>query len=103
MTEHDRASAAHDEGRDNTTDLASATGWHQDPYGRNDSRWISAGRPTRLVRDGDVTSNDDPPAEPFDGALVALDEVPVQHETVRAGEDTDPKLGPILIVYNSSM
>ena len=88
-----------------TTDpeLESATGWYQDPYGVHELRWISAGAATRLVRDGDVNSSDVPPAEPFGGPLVAPDEVPVSHETVRAGDDADPRIGPIMIVYNSSM
>lgn len=84
-------------------DQGSATGWYQDPYRRHELRWISGGSPTRLVRDGDVTSNDDPPAEPFEGPLVAAAGVPQEYETVRAGEDADPRIGPIQIVYNSSM
>jgi hypothetical protein len=84
-------------------ELGSATGWYQDPYRLHELRWISSGRATRLVRDGDVNSSDVPPAEPFEGPLVAADEVPVRYETVRAGENGDPRIDPILIVYNSSM
>ena len=29
-------------------------GWYTDPYGRHEARWMSAGTPTRLVRDGEV-------------------------------------------------
>ncbi|MFZ0251224.1 MAG: hypothetical protein WAL61_14860 [Acidimicrobiales bacterium] len=36
-------------------------GWYTDPFGRHDARWMSAGIPTRLVRDGDRESYDDPP------------------------------------------
>jgi hypothetical protein len=36
-------------------------GWYTDPYGSHDARWMSAGRPTKLVRDGDVESYEDPP------------------------------------------
>jgi hypothetical protein len=39
-------------------------GWYTDPYGRHEARWMSAGSPTRLVRDGEVESHDDPPDEP---------------------------------------
>jgi len=27
-----------------------AQGWYPDPYGRHDDRWVSGGKPTRLVR-----------------------------------------------------
>jgi hypothetical protein len=35
----------------------------RDPYGRHEARWISAGSPTKLVRDRSVGSYDDPPGE----------------------------------------
>jgi hypothetical protein len=38
-------------------------GWYTDPFGRHEARWISSGRPTPLVRDGNVESHDDPPDE----------------------------------------
>jgi hypothetical protein len=38
-------------------------GWYTDPFGRHEARWISSGRPTLLVRDGDVESHADPPDE----------------------------------------
>lgn len=40
-------------------------GWYTDPYGRHDARWMSDGRPTKLVRDGRVTSQDEPPDGPW--------------------------------------
>ena len=40
-------------------------GWFTDPYRRHDARWLSAGEPTKLVRDGDSTSYDDPPPGPW--------------------------------------
>jgi hypothetical protein len=49
-------------------------GWYKDPFGIHEARWISAGRPTKLVRDNSVESNDDPPSETFDGALEPLGE-----------------------------
>ncbi len=36
-------------------------GWYTDPYGRHEARWLSDGAATKLVRDGDVESYDDPP------------------------------------------
>ena len=39
-------------------------GWFTDPFGRHEARWLSAGTPTRLVKDGDTEAYDDPPDEP---------------------------------------
>lgn len=39
-------------------------GWYQDPFRLHEARYFSAGRPTRLVRDGDVQSYDEPPVAP---------------------------------------
>ncbi len=38
-------------------------GWCTDPFGRHDARWLSDGTPTKLVRDGEIESFDDPPDE----------------------------------------
>lgn len=38
-------------------------GWFTDPFGRHELRWLSTGTPTKLVRDGDVESYDEPPDE----------------------------------------
>jgi hypothetical protein len=38
-------------------------GWCTDPFGRHEARWLSQGTPTKLVRDGDIESYDDPPDE----------------------------------------
>lgn len=45
-------------------------GWYRDPYGLHEDRWMSAGRPTRLVRDGQVESDDAPPEGPFTRPIV---------------------------------
>ena len=37
-------------------------GWHADPFGLHEMRYFSAGRPTKLVRDGRMESYDEPPA-----------------------------------------
>jgi len=36
-------------------------GWFRDPFGCHEDRYISMGRPTKLVRDGGVESYDPPP------------------------------------------
>jgi hypothetical protein len=43
--------------------LGNLHGWHADPFGRHERRFFSAGRPTKLVRDGDDESYDELPAE----------------------------------------
>jgi len=51
-------------------------GWYLDPYGRHEARWISVGTPTALVRDGEVESQDPPPATPVEGTLVPVEVTP---------------------------
>ena len=46
-------------------EIVSEEGWYKDPYGRHESRWISDGTPTALVRDAGVESQDPPPDEPI--------------------------------------
>ena len=36
-------------------------GWFTDPYGRHEARWLSQGKPTKLVSDKGVESFDEPP------------------------------------------
>ena len=43
---------------------ATEEGWYTDPYGRHDARWMSDGKATKLVRDGEKESFDAPPDEP---------------------------------------
>ena len=40
-----------------------AEGWFTDPFGRHEARWMSDGSPTKLVRDGDEESYENPPDE----------------------------------------
>jgi hypothetical protein len=40
-------------------------GWAADPFQLHEARYFSAGRPTRLVRDGRVESYDDPPSDTY--------------------------------------
>ena len=47
-----------------------AEGWYQDPFGVHEHRWMSQGRPTKLVRDDGTESYDPPPDLPLPGELV---------------------------------
>jgi len=38
-------------------------GWYDDPFRLHEARYFSAGKPTKLVKDGDVESYDEPPGE----------------------------------------
>lgn len=49
-------------------------GWYADPFNIHEARWISAGTPTALVRDGDVEAQDPPPNTPYSGQLEELTE-----------------------------
>jgi hypothetical protein len=55
-------------------DAMEEEGWYVDPYGVHEARWVSAGTPTALVRDGDVESQDPPPNTTYLGALEELEE-----------------------------
>jgi hypothetical protein len=62
-------------------------GWCTDPFGRHEARWISSGRPTFLVRDGNVESYDEPPDQ--EPSVVAERIVPVgSHNSIRRADDT---------------
>ncbi len=50
---------------------ADLQGWFQDPFGLHERRYFSAGRPTKLVRDGQVETYDEPPSTEYDAAAVA--------------------------------
>lgn len=60
-------------------------GWYVDPYGLHDRRWFSDGTPTKLVRDGDLESNDPPPDRPFEGSPEPLPVGPDGGADVRSG------------------
>jgi len=53
-----------------------AEGWYEDPYGLHEHRWFSAGKATRLVRDGEVEAYDPLPDRPFQGPLVHASSTP---------------------------
>ena len=52
------------------TTTRGAEGWYQDPYRIHQYRWFSMGKPSALVRDGLIESNDAPPDMPYVGTVV---------------------------------
>jgi hypothetical protein len=69
-------------------------GWCTDPFGRHEARWLSDGTPTKLVRDGQDESYDDPPdEEPSQVPQLIVEDVPADggRDLIRAGE---PGSGP---------
>jgi len=74
-------------------------GWCTDPYAVHEARWLSDGRPTKLVRDGAVESYDEPPPGPPSVVPVSLEADPVAvngEDLIRAddAEQTDPYDSP---------
>jgi hypothetical protein len=49
-----------------------AEGWYRDPYAIHEDRWMSQGRPTKLVRDSGTESYDPPPDLPLPDVLVPV-------------------------------
>ena len=71
-----------------------AQGWHVDPLGRHEARWISSGRLTALVCDGGVEAQDPPPAETFEGELVEIDNPMADGaDLLRADDRSEPYSG----------
>ena len=67
-----------------------AEGWYLDPYQIHDARWMSAGLPTKLVRDGQTESYDEPPDLPLPDVLVAADaagDEPASGSDLRRADD----------------
>jgi len=58
-------------------------GWFTDPYGVHEARWLSAGKPTKLVRDGEDESYDAPPDGPYVAEPVRIETTP----TAASGSD----------------
>jgi hypothetical protein len=83
-------------------------GWYTDPYGRHEARWLSAGVPTRLVRDGKLESYEDPPDSPPSQGWVAVDPPPgsvTSADTLRADAaeaETMPSLAELNKNLNSA-
>jgi hypothetical protein len=60
-------------------------GWSADPFGLHEQRYFSAGRATKLVRDGKVESYEDPPSDTYEVADDAADDAA---EAERSGPRT---------------
>ena len=60
-----------------------AEGWYIDPFGLHDARWLSAGTPTKLVRDGSCESYDPAPRVTSPLSLVPFEVT----TSARNGED----------------
>jgi hypothetical protein len=66
-----------------------AEGWYQDPFGVHEHRWMSQGRPTKLVRDGGTEAYDPPPDLPLPEVLVPADaDSAAAGDTGEAGQDS---------------
>jgi hypothetical protein len=72
----------------------SEEGWYTDPYGRHEARWMSAGTPTKLVRDGGVESYDDPPDEEPSHAATKIVEEPRPGTDLRRADDVEAEAVP---------
>ncbi len=67
-------------------------GWYVDPYGVHEARWISAGTPTALVRDGNVEAQDPAPNTPYVGQFEELPEtVPRDADDLLRADSADGK------------
>jgi hypothetical protein len=58
----------------------SEEGWFTDPYALHEARWLSDGVPTKLVRDGEVESYDEPPEGPEVVTPVRLEADPTSQD-----------------------
>jgi len=52
-------------------------GWFTDPFGRHEARWLSWGKPTKLVRDEGIESYDEPPDQQPGEVAVRIEETPL--------------------------
>lgn len=57
-------------------------GWCTDPFARHEARWLSAGNPTKLVKDANTTGYDDPPDEP-----ISLVPELIEHDPISGASD----------------
>lgn len=63
-------------------------GWFVDPFHRHEDRWISAGRPSDLVRDNGIESRSTPPDMPMPTPLVRVtSEMPGSAQDVMRADD----------------
>ena len=69
----------------------SVEGWYTDPYEIHEARWMSAGTPTALVRDGNVEDHDPAPDGPFKVTPVILGDDPKANDgaDLRRADDAE--------------
>jgi hypothetical protein len=65
-------------------------GWYEDPFQLHEARYFSAGRPTKLARDGDAESYDEPPGEGVPGSGTAASEGHAVSGTLNRAEAGGP-------------
>ena len=65
-----------------------AEGWYRDPFAIHEDRWMSQGRPTKLVRDGATESYDPPPDLPLPATLVPVDSGTAAGSSGEAGQES---------------
>jgi hypothetical protein len=84
---------------------AKPEGWYTDPYDRHEARWMSDGRPTKLVRDGDAESYDDPPEGPFAHDPERIEPHPPQDgaRDLRRADEAEAQQGPDRDVWMREM
>ena len=76
---------------------AHLTGWCNDPYGRHEHRWLTAGEPSALVADGGVERKDPPPDGPFVVEPVLVEDNSADdHDLRRADEEIPADAGEVL-------
>jgi hypothetical protein len=68
-------------------------GWYQDPFELHEARWISDGKPTALVRDGDTESQDAAPSKPPRRPLVEAQPPPSGSPSDDLRRADDPNAG----------
>jgi hypothetical protein len=67
------------------------TGWCNDPYGRHEHRWLTAGEPSALVGDGGVESHDPPPDGSFVVEPVLVKDKSVDVDDLRRADGPMPR------------
>ena len=64
-------------------------GWYEDPFKQHEARYFSDGHPTKLVRDGNTESYDEPPQESEAGSGAAAPDI-VPQGTLNRADVTGP-------------
>ena len=80
------------------------TGWCNDPYRRHEHRWMTQGRPSALVGDGGIESQDPPPDGPFlvDPVLIDSDNA-INRDDLKRADDPRSKNSPADDVWTKTI